>query len=92
MPCREYPDEALAQEFAVTEIAYADYRDEWPRMIEDMKRWMAEGLITSKVDIVDGGVEMFPEVLPRLFKGENFGKLMIRIPISDHKQLGGNRG
>ena len=59
---------------------YMDYRDKFPTMIDNMKRWITEGKINARVDIVDGGVEMFPEVFPRLFAGENFGKLMICVP------------
>jgi NADPH-dependent curcumin reductase CurA len=29
--------------------------------------------------VVEGGVDAFPEVLLKLFKGENFGKLVLRV-------------
>jgi hypothetical protein len=29
--------------------------------------------------VVEGGVAIFPDTLPRLFSGDNFGKLMIKV-------------
>ena len=39
---------------------------------------MREGKLKSKEDIVDG-LETFPESLLKLFTGENFGKLVLRV-------------
>ena len=33
----------------------------------------------SKEDVVDGGVAAFPAALDKLFNGENFGKLVLRV-------------
>lgn len=40
--------------------------------------WLAEGRIKAREDVVDG-LETFPETLLKLFSGENFGKLVIRV-------------
>jgi len=40
--------------------------------------WFAEGKLTAKVDVAEG-LENFPEALLRLFKGENTGKLVLKI-------------
>jgi NADPH-dependent curcumin reductase CurA len=58
---------------------YLDYRNQWADMMRDMAGWIATGQLTCKNDIVEGGVAKFPETLPKLFTGENFGKLMIRL-------------
>jgi NADPH-dependent curcumin reductase len=29
--------------------------------------------------VVEGGIAAFPDALPRLFSGENFGKLVLRV-------------
>jgi len=58
---------------------YFDYRDKWPAMLGDLAAWRAEGRISVREDIVEGGVQNFPDTLLRLFRGENLGKLMIRI-------------
>jgi NADPH-dependent curcumin reductase CurA len=54
-----------------------NYADRYAEGMWDMARWLAEGKIKSKEDIVDG-LETFPETLLKLFSGENFGKLMIK--------------
>jgi hypothetical protein len=44
-----------------------------------MAAWRADGRLTCREDIVEGGIDAFPETLLRLFSGDNFGKLMIKI-------------
>jgi NADPH-dependent curcumin reductase CurA len=41
-------------------------------------RWHKEGKLKAKEDIVDG-LEQFPEALAKLFHGENFGKLILKV-------------
>jgi len=59
---------------------YFDFRKKWPAMMRDLAGWLAEGKIKSRDDIVEADVDIFPQVLPRLFRGDNFGKLMIKLP------------
>ncbi|HWE27718.1 MAG TPA: NADP-dependent oxidoreductase [Polyangia bacterium] len=40
--------------------------------------WHKEGKLKAREDIVDG-IEQFPETLGKLFRGENFGKLVLKI-------------
>ncbi len=40
---------------------------------------MKEGKLNCPDDIVEGGVDVFPQTLLKLFAGENFGKLMIKV-------------
>jgi NADPH-dependent curcumin reductase CurA len=52
-----------------------------PRFAEaaaEMGGWLASGKIKSKEDIV-AGLETFPETLLKLFSGENFGKLVLKV-------------
>ena len=44
-----------------------------------MRGWMNEGRMKSKEDVVEGGVAAFPATLNKLFAGENFGKLVLRV-------------
>ena len=55
-----------------------DYADRYMEAAMEMGGWMAEGRLKSTEDIVDG-LETFPETLLKLFKGENLGKLMIKV-------------
>jgi NADPH-dependent curcumin reductase CurA len=43
-----------------------------------MAEWMAAGKLKSREDIVEG-FSTFPETLLKLFRGENLGKLMIKV-------------
>ena len=52
-----------------------------PRFAEaaaEMGGWLASGKIKSREDIVVG-LETFPETLLKLFSGENFGKLVLKV-------------
>jgi NADPH-dependent curcumin reductase CurA len=35
--------------------------------------------MVSREDVVEGGVAAFPATLPKLFSGENFGKLVLKV-------------
>jgi NADPH-dependent curcumin reductase CurA len=52
-----------------------------PRYMEGMQAlasWVLSGKLKAREDIVDG-LETFPDTLQKLFRGENFGKLVIRV-------------
>ena len=55
-----------------------DFFSRYPEAIGAMAGWMAEGRLRSREDIVSG-IETFPNALLRLFRGENFGKLMLEV-------------
>ena len=59
---------------------YFDYRDKWPAMQKELAGWRSSGKIKTEHDIAKGDVDIFPETLLRLFRGDNFGKLMIELP------------
>jgi NADPH-dependent curcumin reductase CurA len=43
-----------------------------------MAGWIAAGQLKSREDVVDG-LETFPETLLMLFRGENTGKLILKV-------------
>ena len=43
--------------------------------------WVLSGKIKAREDVVDG-LESFPDTLQRLFRGENFGKLVLQVSAS----------
>ena len=61
-------------------FVYFDFREQWPVMMKELAGWLAEGKIRVRDDIVECDVDMYPQVLLRLFRGDNFGKLMIKLP------------
>ena len=49
--------------------------------MRDIATWIAAGKLKSREDIVEG-LETFPETLLKLFSGENFGKLILKVEKS----------
>jgi NADPH-dependent curcumin reductase CurA len=68
----------LVNRASMTGMVVFDYTGRYALAAREMAGWMAEGKLKTREDIVDG-FEAFPETLLRLFKGENLGKLLIRV-------------
>jgi len=56
-----------------------DYADRYPQAIAEMAGYLKAGKMTSREDIAEGGVAAFPATLLKLFSGENFGKLVLKV-------------
>ena len=55
-----------------------DYAERYGEAAREMAGWMKAGQLKSREDIVEG-FETFPETLLKLFKGENTGKLVLKV-------------
>jgi len=55
-----------------------DYADRYPEGMKALAGWTIEGKLKAREDVVDG-LDTFPETLLKLFRGENFGKLVIKV-------------
>jgi NADPH-dependent curcumin reductase CurA len=55
-----------------------DYAARYAEAARELGAWMAEGKLKSVEDVVDG-IETFPDTLLKLFRGENKGKLCLRV-------------
>jgi NADPH-dependent curcumin reductase CurA len=55
-----------------------DYEDRYQAASAELAQWLRDGKLTSHEHVVGGGVLAFPEVLLKLFAGENTGKLILR--------------
>lgn len=55
-----------------------NYASRYGEAAREMAGWMAAGKLKSREDIVQG-FETFPDTFLRLFRGENFGKLMLKL-------------
>lgn len=55
-----------------------DYADRYGEGVRDMAAWLERGELKHREDIVEG-FETFPETLLKLFTGENFGKLVLKV-------------
>ncbi|WP_107073119.1 NADP-dependent oxidoreductase [Streptomyces rubellomurinus] len=56
-----------------------DFARRYPEATRELAGWIGEGLIKVKEHVVDGGVDDFPAALGMLFRGENTGKLVLRV-------------
>jgi NADPH-dependent curcumin reductase CurA len=55
-----------------------DYAARYPEGMQALAGWMFAGKLKAREDIVEG-LETFPDTLQKLFRGENFGKLVIKV-------------
>ena len=68
----------LQRSLKIQGFIVGNYRDRFPAFVEDMSRWLAQGKIKYREDVVDG-LENAPQAFLGLFTGENFGKLVVRV-------------
>ncbi len=59
-------------------IVVFDNVKEYPSAMKDIASWIKSGDLKVKNHLVDG-IETFPDTLMMLFKGENFGKLILKV-------------
>lgn len=64
---------AMMKGFLVT-----DFIEKYHLANEQMSAWIDEGKLKTKEDIAEG-IENFSQVLLKLFKSENFGKLILKV-------------
>ena len=55
-----------------------DYADRYAQAAQEMAGWIAAGKLKSREDIVEG-LETFPDTFLKLFRGENLGKLILKV-------------
>ncbi len=56
-----------------------DFNMRYGPALRQMSEWVRSGRIKYKEDIVDGGIEKAPAAFIGLLKGENFGKLQVKL-------------
>ncbi len=69
----------LVNRASMTGMVVLDYADRYAEAAARLAGWIGEGRLQAREDIVPGGVDAFPEALLRLFRGENFGKLVLEV-------------
>jgi NADPH-dependent curcumin reductase CurA len=68
----------IGKQLTMKGFIVSDHFDILPQFFTDMGKWIGEGQIKWKETIV-GGLENAPQAFIGLFKGENFGKMLVRI-------------
>jgi NADPH-dependent curcumin reductase CurA len=56
----------------------SDHADRAPAFLRDATAWVRDGTLKYREDIVDG-LEQAPSAILKLFDGQNFGKLLVRV-------------
>jgi NADPH-dependent curcumin reductase CurA len=69
----------LVNRASMTGMIVFDYAARYDEGGREMAQWIAAGKLITKEDVVEGGIDAFPETLLKLFKGENFGKLVLAL-------------
>jgi NADPH-dependent curcumin reductase len=69
----------LVARASMTGMVIFDYAPRFADAAGELGAWLADGRLISREDIVEGGVEAFPDALLKLFAGENIGKLVLRV-------------
>ena len=62
----------------MTGFTMGDYLERYGEAVQEMGGWLASGKLISREEIA-AGLENFPQVLLRLFHGENTGKLVLEV-------------
>jgi NADPH-dependent curcumin reductase CurA len=62
----------------------SDFAAKQPDFLRDVSTWLKEGRIKYREDVVDG-LDKAPAALIGLLKGENFGKLLVRVAPASGK-------
>ena len=68
----------LTKRLSVRGFLSGDFADQQELFLKDMSRWVREERIKYREDIVEG-LENAPRAFLKLFRGENFGKLLVRV-------------
>jgi len=72
----------LVQRASMQGFLVFDFADRYPEAIAQLAEWLGAGELQSREDVVRGGLEQFPDVFLRLFRGENTGKLILQLSES----------
>ena len=69
----------LVNHASMTGFVVSDYGARFAEGAAEMAGWLAAGKLVSREEVADGGLESFPDTLLRLFRGENTGKLVLKV-------------
>lgn len=68
----------ISKQLTMQGFLVGNYFDRMPQFIADMGKWIAEGRIKWKETVLEG-IEKAPEAFIGLFRGENFGKMVVKL-------------
>jgi NADPH-dependent curcumin reductase CurA len=56
-----------------------DYAQRYGEAARELAGWFREGKLRSHEEVVEGGLDAFPDALLRLFTGDHIGKLVLKV-------------
>ena len=68
----------IAQSARMQGFTMRDYLKRIPEAVMQLLQWSATGEVRFREHVVDG-IGSFPQAFPMLFRGENRGKLLLRV-------------
>ena len=68
----------LVNRASMTGMVVFDYAKRYGEAVNDLATWLANGDMVSQEHVIDG-LDQFPDALLKLFSGENFGKLVLKV-------------
>lgn len=69
----------LVARASMTGFVIFDYADRYREGVVQLADWLRTGELRSREQLIEGGVGDFPEVLLKLFRGDNTGKLILAL-------------
>jgi NADPH-dependent curcumin reductase CurA len=69
----------LVQRARMEGFVVFDFADRYAQAAQEIAGWMAEGRFKAQEDVVGAPVDQFPQVLRKLFEGDNVGKLVLEV-------------
>jgi NADPH-dependent curcumin reductase len=69
----------LVARASMTGFVIFDYAARYGEGIAQLAEWLRSGELLSREDVVHGDIAKFPDVLLRLFRGDNTGKLVLAL-------------
>jgi hypothetical protein len=77
-PSFRYMMRVIAARITMRGFIYTDYMAEMPDFYREMGGWIASGQVKSR-ETVQEGIEATPGAFLGLFKGENMGKMLVKL-------------
>ncbi len=59
-----------------------DYADRYAEARGRIGRWLADGSLTLAEHVHDGDIDRFPDAFQALYRGENRGKMLLKLPAA----------
>ena len=81
----------LTKRLTLRGFIVSDFAARQGDFLRDVSAWLREGRIKYREDVVDG-IEKAPRALIGLLRGENFGKMLVRVAAGRNEEMRLTRG